>query len=218
MTERLRALLVNGAIRDDGNTAGLLAIARSAFVAHDVDVDELVLCRCDAEVDGVVDRVRAADVLLFGTGVYWGSWGSPLQRFLEVLTAWEMTDVFVGKSAGVVATMDSVGGSDVVARLFFALSCLGCSIPAGGSVVVSRTGLAVRGRPGFDDVWQPADVDVLVENLLALARARPRFACWPVERTGAPSGRWPAHGPLDLGVPHYLSSTTEARSVDDDGA
>src|SRR5690606_1188808 len=105
------------------------------------------------------------------SGVYWGSWGSPLQRFLEVMTWLEGTPTLVGKPCGAVVTMDSVGGQDVGQRLLGVLATLGCMIPPMPMVIVSRLGAEVSGVPGNEDVWQIEDIDLLVENLLIAASA-----------------------------------------------
>jgi hypothetical protein len=74
-------------------------------------------------------------------------------------------------------------------------------VPPFPLVVLSRTGAACAGKPGFDDVWQLRDLEVLVENLLAAAGDRGRFRAWPVDEGRLPTGPWPAAGPLDLGFP-----------------
>jgi NAD(P)H-dependent FMN reductase len=201
----MRALLLNGSVRGaDGDTAVALARARAALAAYGDDVDELVLATCAEDLDAIRARVFAADAFVFGTGTYWSSWGSPLQRFLELATPWEAGPEFVGKPAIALVTMDSVGGVDVAARLLTTLSLFGCCVPPFGTVVLSRTGQAVVDRPGFEDVWRLDDVDVAVANLRALADVRGRFAAWPVERARAVRGAFPRPGPLDLGLPSTL--------------
>lgn len=196
----MKLLAINGSVRgDDGDGAEVLRAAL-AF-AGDVEADMVTLASYGGTVEAMVDRVCAADAFLLVTGTYWGSWGSPLQRFLEVLTPLEASAAFLGKPAACVVTMDSVGGSDVGARLLAALGTMGCTTAPFPLVVLSRTGLAVQGRPGFDDVWQPKDLEVTVTNLLARAGERPAYAAWSVDRGRLPTGPWPASGPLDLGLP-----------------
>lgn len=199
-----RLLILNGAIRGSaGNTSRVLATARTTFPA-DIDVREVVLAEYTGTVENIANEMRDADAFLFATGVYWGSWGSPLQRFLEVMTWLEGSDVLVGKPAGVVVTMDSVGGQDVAQRLLGVLATLGCSVPPMPMVVVSRLSTAVAGTPGNEDLWHVDDIVGLVENLRigAAARALP-WKSWVFERTHAPTGAYPASGPLDLGLPAF---------------
>jgi len=203
----LRLVTINGAIRGrGGNTGRALVVAEDHARVQGLDVVAVDLAEFAGDVSALVDIVRSADVLLFGSGVYWGSWGSPLQRFLEVMTPYEATDVFVGKSVGAVLTMDSVGGTDVAARLLFALSLFGCTSPPFAAVVLSR----IAEASADDDVWQPADLHTLVDNLVLQASNRPAYTRWPVVAADAVDGAWPLPGPLDLGLPDFLLTARKA--------
>ena len=196
--------MINGAVRgSSGNTATVLAAARAKLPA-DLEVHELVLAEYTGTVEDLACELREADALLFATGVYWGSWGSPMQRFLEVMTWLEGTDTLLGKPVGVVVTMDSVGGQDVAQRLLGVFATLGCLVPPMPMVVISRLSSAVSGTPGNEDVWHVDDIQGLVENLRigAAARALP-WKAWAFERTVMPTGTYPASGPLDLGLPRF---------------
>jgi chromate reductase len=132
-----------------------------------------------------------------------------MQRFLEVMTAFETSDLFVGKPVGVVVTMDSVGGSDVAERLLGVFSTLGCFVPPLTMLVVSRLATELRDVAGNDDVWQVDDADALVQNLvLAMNAAAVPWRSWPVVRTRAMVGPYPATGLLDLGAPNFLRRFT----------
>jgi len=170
MTSRL--LLLNGSLRGStGNTANLLTRAQ-ALLPDGWQSDTLALAEYSGSIQGIVQRLLAADALLIGSGVYWGSWGSPLQRFLEVISAYELSPCFMGKPVGAVLSVDSVGGLDVAQRLLGAFSLMGCVVPPLSTLVVSRVGLAATraDAQANEDVWQVADLDVVVQNL-ALARA-----------------------------------------------
>lgn len=210
-----RLLVLNGSIRGEGgNTGELLRLAREKVPAG-IDTREIVLATYDASVEALADEIRKADGLLVGTGVYWGSWGSPLQRFLEVMTAFETSDLFVGKPVGTVVTMDSVGGMDVAERLLGVFSTLGCLVPPLTMVVVSRLATALRGVAGNEDVWQVDDVDALMQNLvLAMSATAVQWRSWPVVRTSSFVGRYPATGLLDLGNPRFLRGVRKDDSND----
>src|SRR5690606_26355848 len=91
-----RLLIINGALRGrGGNTARVIDAARSSLPA-DLEVRDLVLADYTGTVEDIARELHEADALLFATGVYWGSWGSPLQRFLEVMTWLEGSDALVG--------------------------------------------------------------------------------------------------------------------------
>src|SRR5450631_2125554 len=170
MTPRL--LLLNGSLRGSaGNTATLLQYAQASLEAP-WQSDTLALAEYSGSIESLVLRLTAADAFLLGTGVYWGSWGSPLQRFLEVMSAYELSSCFLGKPAGAVVSADSVGGLDVAQRLLGAFSLLGCLVPPLSTVVVSRVAsVASAADPEANhDVWQADDLRVVVKNL-SVARA-----------------------------------------------
>ena len=203
MTRRL--LVLNGSIRGrEGNTAELLDIAvRRA--PPGIEARTVELATYDGTVEALADELRAAHGFLVGTGVYWGSWGSPLQRFLEVMTAFESSEPFVGKPVGVAVTMDSVGGFDVAERLLGVFSTLGCFVPPLTMIVVSRLATELGGVAGHEDVWQAEDADTLIHNLaLALDAAAMPWRSWPIERARTIAGPYPAAGPLHLGAPSFL--------------
>lgn len=203
-------LLVNGSIRGtDGNTARLLDEVRR-LAEPNVHVREVVLATYIDTVESLADELRRADAIVFGTGVYWSSWGSPLQRFLEIMTVYEATDTILGKPVGVVVTMDSVGGSEVAQRLIGVLSMMGFLTPPLSMVVVSRVGAQLRGTPGFEDVWQADDLDAMVHNVLhATTMERTTWQVWPVSPTTEMTGTYPQSGVLELGVPVFLSHEHE---------
>jgi hypothetical protein len=128
-----------------------------------------------------------------------------LQRFLEVMTGYELTPCFLGKPAAVLLSADSLGGADVAQRLQGVLNHLGCATPPLASVVVTRVTHEVRGKPGFEDVFQTEDLRVSLENLCIAARApRPEWATWGIARTPPISGPYPSSGPLLAGLPRFV--------------
>ena len=203
-------VVLNGSIRGpSGNTAWLLdeALRRagawaSSEVIHLADVHQ--------DLDGLLATLSRADAFLVGTGVYWHSWGSPLQRFLEVLTPFENTEVFFGKPVGVLVTMDSVGGAELSARLTGVFGQLGCVVPPCSSLVIARTAIEAAGHlrtldehDPNDDVWSLDDLNVVMHNLLATRRGLP-WTPWSVRPLVAPQGPYPTAGLLDLGSPRFL--------------
>lgn len=211
MSDLPRVLVLNGSLRGaDGNTGWLLAEAGRRLEGR-AEVDTLDLVDATPDLDEVVERLRAARALLVGTGVYWHSWGSPLQRFLEVLTPFENTGCFFAKPVGVLVTMDSVGGAELCARLQGVFNQFGCVVPPCTSLVLGR--LAMEARASTDegehdpnhDIWQLEDLDVVLENLLEATRVPAgAFRSWPFRPLIAPKGAWPATGRLDLGSPRFL--------------
>jgi len=138
--------------------------------------------------------------------VYWGSWGSPLQRFLEVMSSYELSACFLGKPAGALLSADSIGGLDVAQRLLGAFSLLGCLLPPLCSVVLSRAACAATAvdPEANADVWQLDDLEVLVQNLvLAQPFAKTAWSTWPVRKLARIEGQYPSHGPLSAGLEKF---------------
>jgi len=204
MTSRL--LLLNGSLRGStGNTAALLQRA-SGFLAAGWQAETLCLADYAGSVEALAERLLAADAFLIGSGAYWGSWGSPLQRFLEVMSGYELSACFLGKPVGAVISADSVGGLDVAQRLLGAFTLLGCLVPPLSTVVVSRAACAAsEANPEANaDVWDTDDLEVVVRNLIAAQalRALP-WATWPVRRLPKLEGAYPTHGALAEGLPRF---------------
>jgi|SRR6188768_874741 len=199
-------LLLNGSLRgSEGNTARLLQRAAETLPAT-WRAETLCLADYCGTVESLAERLMNADAFLIGSGVYWGSWGSPLQRFLEVISSYELSSCFLGKPAGALISADSVGGLDVAQRLLGAFSLLGCLLPPLASVVLSRAACAasaVDPEPNAD-VWQLDDLEVVVKNLL-LARAfrETTWSTWPVRRLPRIEGDYPAYGPLRAGLEKF---------------
>jgi chromate reductase len=203
-----RVLIVNTSlIGANGNTAVLLDYARSWLPAH-VMVSEVTLA---AGVDYAQARTAVvnANALIFGTGTYWDSWSHLLQKFLEDATPDEGSAVWLGKPAGVIVTMHSVGGKAVLSRLQGVFNTLGCLIPPMCGVVYSAVNQAAleAAIPESADVWSPDDVRVLCHNLLVPLGVGGSFESWPSDR-GDLTRRW-------IRLPAGLRNRGRLRSEDE---
>lgn len=202
-----RIVVLDGSLRPStGNTARALSLCTSSFDAS-VEVDRIALAAYRGSVAEMASRLRVADGLLVGTGTYWGAWGSPLQQFLELMTPYEATDVFLAKPASVLVTMDSTAGSEVAARLSATFVCLGCSTPPFGWMALSRAGISLADRTpeAARDVWSPADLPVLAHNLVVAARVpRAPFQAWTTEPAAPSDAQWPVAHPLPPAAPDFL--------------
>lgn len=202
-----RLLLLNGSLRGTtGNTAALLERVRLSSSGR-WQFDTLTLADYSGTVEALAERLQAADAFLIGTGVYWGSCGSPLQRFLEVISGYELSACFLGKPAGAAISADSVGGLDVAQRLLGSFGLLGCLVPPLATIVVSRAGCAATqaNAEANADVWQPEDIDVVVHNLsVALQLRGLDWARWPVRQLARIEGRYPGEGVLNAGLEKFV--------------
>lgn len=188
---RLTVTFINGSPRGSrGNSAALLDLAEkslgSEIVARRITLEESL------EWPVIESILELSDGYVFGTGTYWDSWGSPLQKFLETATPTEGTPLWLGKPAVVLVSMNSVGGKSVLSRLQGVLSTLGASIPPHGGLVCSLAAqLALQSAPtgGADDFWRPDDVSVVCHNLLEALRGAKNWRTWPVDRECV-EGKW----------------------------
>jgi chromate reductase len=162
------------------------------MLEHDAFVDVVSLADGAASHD-VLERARDADGLLFATGVYWDSWGSPLQRFFEDASASEGTEVWLGKPAALIVTMHSVGGKAVLSRLMGVLNTFGMWVPPMAAMVYSFVNeLAVASRPDdalTGDLWSGGDLPVVCHNLLTAVAGDRAWRSWAVDRQD-PRRRW----------------------------
>lgn len=125
------------------------------------------------------DIIRQADGIIFGTGTYWDSWSSGLQRLLEDLTFWDQ-DVLFGKPASIIVTEHSCGGKSILSRLQGVLSSMGMLIPPMSGLVLSAAGqAAINGNIVIkEDIWSMLDLEVIAHNLLAAASKTWQWKKW----------------------------------------
>jgi hypothetical protein len=142
--------------------------------------------------ESLTDLLDRSAGFVFTTGVYWGSWGSPMQRFLEQATPLEASEVWLGKPAAVLVTMHSAGGEAVLTRLQGVLSMLGLLLPPmSGFAYSMATHLCLRHAPPENvlDFWDLPDLEVLAHNLMQGVEGGRDFRAWTVDKDHA-GRRW----------------------------
>jgi chromate reductase len=206
-------LIINGSLRGTAGNSGALAKQTAHILVNELKQQATLLTLTDPQptIREVYDLLASCDGFLVVTGVYWNNWSSPLQRFIEVTTAFENTPAFFGKPVACAVTMDSVGGIEVAARLQAVFGGLGGWSPPCSTIVLSRTGQeAMAASAGQEcdpneDVWRMDDLPIVLQNL-ATAAAMPRnnWIAWPHTELIIPDGPWPNEGPLNMGSPKFL--------------
>lgn len=206
-----KLLIINGSLRGmQGNSGALALKAQEWCRLLNTDCTILNLAGPLPSIQQVADMVEAHSAFLVISGVYWSNFGSPLQRFIEVMTAYENTPVFFGKPVACALSVDSVGGSDVAARIHSIFSGLGCWSPPCSTLIVSRTGQeAIDASTGKssdvnEDVWRPDDLEIVMANLVAAMSVAIPWQQWPIGRLDLSDGPWPATGEVDLDSPRFL--------------
>lgn len=206
-------LIINGSLRGAAGNSVALAKHAAHVLVNELKQQATLLTLTDPlpTIREVYDLMTGCDGFLVVTGVYWNNWSSPLQRFIEVTTAFENTPAFFGKPLACAVTMDSVGGIEVAARLHAVFSGLGCWSPPCSTVVLSRTGQeAIAASAGQEDdpnkdVWRMEDMHIALQNLVtAAAMPRNNWIAWPHTELIIPDGPWPGHEPVNMGSPKFL--------------
>src|SRR6478736_9738222 len=91
-----KIMILDGSLGGKGGNTGALLGHFVKALPKDVAVDYVEL-RGVEDVRAMEARMRAAQGFVVARGTYWQSWGSPLQRFFEQGTDWELSDVWLGK-------------------------------------------------------------------------------------------------------------------------
>jgi NAD(P)H-dependent FMN reductase len=205
--------IINGSLRGAAGNSAVLAKQAAHVLANELQQQAIMLTLTDPQptIREMYELLAGCDGFLVITGVYWNNWSSPLQRFVEVTTAFENSPAFFGKPVACAVTMDSVGGIEVAARLQAVFGGLGCWSPPCSTLVLSRTAQeAMAASAGLaddpnEDVWRMNDLAVVLQNLVtAAAIPRNNWIAWPHAELIIPDGPWPATGPLDMGTPKFL--------------
>jgi chromate reductase len=212
-TSAKNIMIINGSLRGAAGNSGAVSKQAAQVLTNGLQQQATVLTLTDPlpTIREVYELLAGCDGFLVITGVYWNNWSSPLQRFIEVTTAFENTPAFFGKPVACAVTMDSVGGIEVAARLQAVFGGLGCWSPPCSTVVLSRTGQeAIDASTGSandpnNDVWRMDDLQIVLQNLvIAAAMPRNNWVAWPHTELVIPDGPWPGEGPLDMGTPKFL--------------
>ncbi len=151
----MKILLVNGSVRKEHTTHTLLEKARKGFEEQECETELIHLIDTQfphkyvydedneptrhptPEVRAILDKMVAADGIVFGTPTYWMSRSSLMQSLLEHLTVEEYNPPKIqyplyGKVAGIIVTGTQGGNTGVAAQLAVALSHFGFLIPPFG--------------------------------------------------------------------------------------
>jgi hypothetical protein len=117
-----------------------------------------------------------------------------MQKFLEMATKYEASDLFLFKPASVMITMHSVGGKGVLSRLQGVLNTMGLGIPPmSGMVYALSTHIALTMGENYnhfnDDFWSLEDIEIIIHNLMSAVQHKHDFKSWPVDRKD-PQRRW----------------------------
>lgn len=212
MKTKSTILLINASLRGtEGNSSKIIERAATTINREKgMNASVLTLAEPLSDISSVKKQLQQASAFFIVSGTYWNNWSSPLQRFIEVMSVFENTDVFFGKPVACAVTMDAAGGMEVAARLHATFSGFGCWSPPCSTLVISRVGQqAVNASSKLKndpnkDVWRLDDLEIVIQNLMTSANMKGKWKSWPIEPLKIKNGPWPHTGPLDLGSEKFL--------------
>jgi multimeric flavodoxin WrbA len=177
--------IINGSIGGkNGNTASLIKKIRKKInkISPDSKVRILHLHK-DFDWPKVRNVIKESDALIFCTGTYWDSWGSNMQQLFEKMTEIEGKKHLIGKPAGVIVTMHSVGGKEVASRMQGVLCSMGCILPPFSAFAYSYADHVAHqsrflGKKLLDDVWRIEDLHAFLFNIIQYASGGKEWKVW----------------------------------------
>jgi multimeric flavodoxin WrbA len=146
----LRALVLNASLKHapgPSNTQELAELVLEHLRPHDVTADVVRLAdlrlpvglgyreSADDEWPGVVAKLKAADIVLFATPIWWGGRSSLMQRVIERMDALDEEYIANGRSAlynkvaGIVITGSEDGALSTMGTIMMVLTWMGFTLP-----------------------------------------------------------------------------------------
>lgn len=183
----MRITIVNGSLGGrTGNTSRLIAKVKRVLTKLNSEV-KIKIIHLNPHFDWIKTRsaFKNSDALIFCSGTYWDSWGSPMQLLFEKMTQIEGKKHLLGKPAAVIVTMHSVGGKELVSKMAGVLCSMGCVIPpfcgfaySYADHVAHKSRNSEKSKKLLDDVWSIDDLTALLHNLLAYANKTFDWKVW----------------------------------------
>jgi multimeric flavodoxin WrbA len=177
--------ILNGSLGGrTGNTNNLIKKVKKLILKRDPSTKVRVI-HLSPTFDWIKVRraIKASDAFIFTTGTYWDSWGSPMQQLFEKMTQIEGKKHLLGKPAGAIVTMHSVGGKEVCSRILGNLVGLGCMVPPFAGFAYSYADHVAHkkrttGNKLLDDVWHIKDLEAFIHNLFEARLGTNNWIVW----------------------------------------
>lgn len=201
VNEKQKVLIINGSLGgSDGNTSRGIQLIEKLLTHHLIQVEIIHLKDLFFAIPNdeeayrkLSNMIKQSQGIIFTTGTYWDSWGSPMQRFFELMTPLENNEIVLGKPVMTFVTMHSVGGKEVLSRLQGVLNTFGFfQPPLCGFVYSMVNDLIVKSKldTSFkDDLWSLEDLTVICDNFITALNNPHQYKSWPVDRED-PSRIW----------------------------
>ncbi|WP_295903776.1 flavodoxin family protein [uncultured Bdellovibrio sp.] len=185
-----KILILNGSPSGNKGNCALWIKAIEPFFKGQGSVDVVHLAKTSYG-SALRKKIENSSGVIFVTGTYWDSWGSPLQKLLEDMTDLEASTALMGKPCAVFVLMHSVGGKSVLSRLQGVLSTMGFLIPPMSGMVYSLVSdIALKSKSTHaKDFWQREDIELILENFLKACDLKINWSTWPVDKKD-PKRKW----------------------------
>lgn len=191
--------IINGSIGGkNGNTGSLIRKIKKKIDRIDSGIKiKIVHLHKDFHWPKVRHIIKESNALIFCTGTYWDSWGSNMQQLFEKMTEIEGKKHLLGKPAGVIVTMHSVGGKEVASRMQGVLCSMGCALPPFSAFAYSYADHVAHqsrylGKKLLDDVWHIEDLQAFLSNIINYMKDKKTWQVWDYLDTEAynPTSVW----------------------------
>jgi len=199
LEKKIIITIINGSIGGkNGNTGSLIKKIKKKIYSIDSNIKIKILhLHKDFYWPKVRHLIKDSDALIFCTGTYWDSWGSPMQQLFEKMTEIEGKKHLLGKPAAAIVTMHSVGGKEISSRIQGVLSSMGCILPPFSAFAYSYADHVAHqsrfmGKKLLDDVWKIDDLHALLWNIIECSKGRKDWKVWSYLDTEAfnPTSVW----------------------------
>ena len=177
----MKILVLNGS--PQGEKGNCQAFIKKYLKGNSSDkVSTITLAKPKARTQALKEILKA-DAVVFISGTYWDSWGSPMQAFFEDLTALEGHPELIGKPCACIVLMHSVGGKSILSRMQGVLNTMGFLIPPMSGLVYSLVNqLAAKTKSNHaPDFWSPEDWFAILENLRVAQNQKAQWKAWPFD-------------------------------------
>ncbi|UOF00685.1 flavodoxin family protein [Bdellovibrio reynosensis] len=185
-----KILILNGSPSGDIGNCAVWIRGLNSIIKKEADPEVVHLAKSKYG-SALKKKIQNASGVVFVSGTYWDSWGSPLQKLLEDMTDLEASPSLVGKPASVFILMHSVGGKGVLSRLQGVLSTMGFLIPPMSGMVYSLVSdIALKSKSTHaKDFWQKEDAELILQNFLIACDLKIDWQSWPVDKND-PTRKW----------------------------
>lgn len=148
----VKVLVLNASLKhrpEISNTEELAALVVENMKSYPVEVSSEILRLADMNIPvglglresgeddwpGITEKIKAADIILFATPIWWGNRSSLMQRLIERMDAFDEMYLAGGRSqlynkvAGIVITGSEDGALSAMGTIMMVLTWLGFTLP-----------------------------------------------------------------------------------------